>query len=305
MADPRLSVLILTRNEAMHIERAIASVGGIAAQVLVVDSGSTDATCDLARAAGAEVVFREFTTHAAQCNWALDHGGITGGWVLRLDADEVLLEPEKVAAFIASNPAAAAATLDRRIHFLGRWVRHGGLYPTRILRLWRTGRGRVEARWMDEHVIVDGEVVALKADFADINLNSLGWWTAKHNDYATREAIQQLLPAVAGPAGDIGTQARRKRWLKNRVYNRLPLGLRPLLYFLYRYLLRGGFRDGWQGLVFHGLQAGWYRFLVDAKIAELRAAMAAGETLPDAVMRRYGLRLAVDGEGKEPPAAGA
>ncbi len=288
---PSLTVLILTRNEALHIERAIASVHGLATRILVVDSGSTDGTQDLARAAGAEVLFHAFTTHADQCNWALDHGAIASDWVLRLDADEVILEPETIAGFLRAPGDAAAATLDRRIHFLGRWIRHGGLYPTRIVRLWRTGRGRVEARWMDEHVVVDGPVVALKADFADINLNSLGWWTAKHNDYATREAIQQLLPAVAESGGDMGAQARRKRWLKSRVYNRLPLGLRPLLYFLYRYILRGGFRDGWQGLVFHGLQAGWYRFLVDAKIAELRAAVAAGETLPEAVARRYGIAL--------------
>jgi hypothetical protein len=80
-----------------------------------------------------------------------------------------------------------------------------------------------------------------------------------------------------------------KRWLKQKVYARLPLGLRALLYFLYRYFLRLGFLDGWQGLAFHFLQGFWYRFLVDVKVHELETLMRAqGLTLEEAVRREFG-----------------
>ncbi len=298
-ARPPLTVIILTRDEAQHIERCIASVRAIADRILVVDSGSTDDTCALAAAAGAEVVVNPWVNYARQFNWAIDHCGAGTGWLMRLDADEVV-SPElatRLAAFLGDPAAAsgvAGVTVDRAIHFLGRKMRWGGMYPVRMLRLWRQGQGRVESRWMDEHVIVDGALRHLGGDIADINLNSIGWWTDKHNNYATREAIDQLSGGAGdvAPAGDIGNQARRKRWLKDKVYARLPLGLRPLLYFGYRYVLLLGFLDGWQGLAFHGLQGLWYRFLVDVKIAELRLLMQRrGQDLATVVADQYGFRL--------------
>ena len=217
---------------------------------------------------------------------------------MRLDADEVV-EPALATASAASSPKRrpkariTGATVDRAIHFLGRKIRWGGMYPTQVIRVWRSGKGHVENRWMDEHVVVAGKVMHLKGEIADINLNSIGWWTAKHNNYATREAIDQLtLDSQAAISGEMGTQARRKRWLKDNFYARLPLGLRPMLYFTYRYLLLLGFLDGWQGLAFHGLQGFWYRFLVDVKIAELKAMMATrGQDLATVVAEEYGHRL--------------
>ncbi len=289
-----LTAVILTRDEARHIERCIASVAGLAARIVVVDSGSTDATVALARAAGADVLEHPWINYATQFNWALDSAEIATPWTLRLDADEVVL-PELAAslgAFLAGSPAAAGATVDRRIHFLGRWMRWGGVYPVAQLRLFRTGRGRCEDRWMDEHIAVDGPVVHLAGDIADINLNNIGWWTAKHNAYATREAVDAILADGAPAPAGLARQARAKRWVKHEVYGRLPLGLRALLYFLYRYVLRFGWLDGWQGLVFCALQGGWYRFLVDVKIAELRGLMQErGQDLATVVRDEYGLRL--------------
>lgn len=289
-----LTVVVLTRDEARHIERCIASVRDVAARIVVVDSGSTDATRDLARAAGAEVFEHPWVNYATQFNWALDHVGIDTAWTLRLDADEVVLPAlaEALPGFLASEPAVAGVTVNRRIHFLGRWIRWGDVYPVAQLRLWRTGRGRCEDRWMDEHTIVDGPVVHLAGDIADINLNNIGWWTDKHNRYATREAIDVILADRAGAPEGMARQARMQRWLKHQIYCRLPLGLRALLYFSYRYILRGGFLDGWQGLVFCALQGGWYRFLVDVKIAELKGMMdLRGMTLAEVVGEEYGLRL--------------
>lgn len=293
-----LTVIILARDEARHIVRCIESVRPLADRIIVVDSGSSDETAALATEAGAEVVRHTWTNYAQQFNWAITEAGVTTGWTMRLDADEVV-EPalaERIAAFIADTPQGSpvsGAIVDRAIHFLGRKIRWGGMYPTRVIRVWRTGSGRVENRWMDEHVVVEGKVIQLKGEIADINLNTIGWWTTKHNTYATREAIDQLtLASQTAITGEMGPQARRKRWLKDNFYARLPLGLRPMLYFVYRYILLLGFLDGWQGLAFHGLQGFWYRFLVDVKIAELKMMMATrGQDLATVVAEEYGHRL--------------
>jgi glycosyltransferase involved in cell wall biosynthesis len=277
-----LTVVILTHNEAHHIRRAIASVSGVARHVLVVDSFSSDGTVALARAAGARVLQHPFTSHAAQLQWALDHGVIDTAWTMRLDADE-LIEPDLAAAIVRDLPALApditGVTLDRKHIFMGGWIRHGGRYPLRLLRIWRTGMARVEPRWMDEHIVVDhGRTVTLAGGFADANLGDLTFFTAKHNGYATREAVEVLaarhhLFAAATPP--LTPQARRKRWLKTHVYDRLPLWAGPAGYFLFRYIVQLGFLDGRPGLIYHLLQGFWYRFLVAAKVAEWEPALGA------------------------------
>lgn len=295
-----LTVLILTFNEARHIERAIASVRDVAMRIIVVDSGSTDATRELAAAAGADVFQNPWSNHSRQINWALANTGIDTRWTFRLDADEVAL-PELASqlARLDSLPAGTMGyTVNRRIHFLGRWLRHGGLYPVRTLRLFRTGHGGCEDRWMDEQILVQGPVGHLDADIADINLNTIGWWTAKHNDYATREAIEELLGGDAlvrraDAEARLEPRARLRRWLKMRVYRGLPFGLRAFGLFLYRYILRLGVLDGWQGLCFGVLQSFWYRFLVDVKIREIRTlARDREQSLNQVIETEYGLRVA-------------
>lgn len=295
MTEPSITVIILAQDEARHIGRCIASLVPLAPRIIVVDSGSTDDTCALATAAGAEIVHHGWKNYADQFNWALHNTAITTPWTLRLDADEVVTADlaAKIIAFIAADSPVAGATINRSMHFLGRKMRWGGMYPVHMLRLWRSGRGRIESRWMDEHTIVDGPIAHIPGEIADINLNTVGSWTAKHNGYATREAIDQLSrsAATADPA-PLSAQARRKRWTKDNLYARLPLGLRALLYFLYRYVLLLGFLDGWQGLAFHTLQGFWYRFLVDVKIAELRRLMQdRNHDLATVVEAEYGHKL--------------
>lgn len=293
-----LTVIVLARDEERHIGRCIESVRGFARRVLVVDSGSTDRTRAIAAELGADVLENPFTTHGRQLNWALAHGGISTAWVMKLDADEYAM-PGLADALRARMPGmdadVAGITLNLRRIFMGRWLRHGGLYPVQLLRIWRAGRGRCEERWMDEHVVVDGRVEHLAADFADHNLQSLTWWTAKHNGYASREALDALLHkgAARRAATGSGRQAAAKRWMKERVYSRMPPGLRAFLYFVYRYFLRLGFLDGWEGFVFHVLQGGWYRMLVDAKIVEMERAMGdGGLTLDRAARDVLGIDLA-------------
>lgn len=293
-----LTTLILTRDEERHIARAIRSVAGLGGRVVVVDSGSTDDTVDIARTLGAEVLFNPWRNYATQFNWGLDQLPEGTGWVLRLDADEVL-SPElagQIAATLPTlGPEVEGVTVGRRMAFMGRVIRHGGLFPIRVLRIFRHGKGRCENRWMDEHIKVAGQVVDLPGEMLDDNLNSLTWWTAKHNAYASREVVDLLnlehgfMPhdTVAGLGRG---QAGAKRWLKEKVYARLPGGFRALAYFLYRYVIRAGFLDGREGLAFHVLQGFWYRFLVDAKLAETRAHMArTGCDAPTAIRAVLGI----------------
>lgn len=280
-----LAVVVLTYNEARHIERALASVRSIASQVFVIDSGSKDNTVHLASAQGTQVLHHPFINQAKQFQWALDNAPITAQWVMRLDADEII-EPDLAAEIEEKLPALPAdvvgVNLDRKHIFMGRWVRHGGRYPLRLLRIWRRGHGRIEDRWMDEHMVVwGGRTVTLKGGFADHNLNDLTFFTDKHNKYATREAIDvlnqrlNLFPRDEALSSESASwQASAKRWVKERVYNRLPFTLSATLYFLWRYVFQLGFLDGRSGLVYHFLQGWWYRFLVGAKVMELEREIA-------------------------------
>lgn len=295
-----LTVLVLTLNEARHIQRCVSSVKGLAARVVVIDSYSIDNTCELAMLSGADVLQNRFSSHAQQLNWGLKHAQIDTAWVMKLDADEYVT-PELATALKTTLSVAsgdiAGFTLNLRRCFMGKWLRHGALYPLQLLRVWRAGNGHSENRLMDEHIVVNGKVGHVDADFVDDNLNTVTWWTDKHNRYASREAAEMLLLverdfAQVDVPGSIGRRARAKRWIKIRVYSRLPLGLRALLYFCYRYFLRLGFLDGWQGLIFHVLQGFWYRFLVDVKVYEVKQYMVIHEaTLHDAI--REVLRLDV------------
>lgn len=288
-AFPHVSVVILTKNEEEHILRAIKSVDSIASDVLVVDSGSTDETVKRARQAGARVLTHDWVNHAVQMNWSFKQIAPESDWVLRLDADEVVTPA--LAEELRQKLQHVAADVDgvetyRRIHFLGQPIRWGGIFPTRVLRLVRNGKGRSENRWMDEHLVVPGQTVPFQGEIIDKNLKPLTWWIEKHNNYASREAIELLnlkygfLPADTIPTALIGT-ARTKRWIKEVVYARLPKGLRAFTYFFYRYVLRLGFLDGKAGGAFHILQGFWYRYLVDMKLYETELHMRRTSCSPE------------------------
>lgn len=278
----KLVAIILTFNEEQHLARCIASVKDVADEIVVADSFSTDATLDIARTHGVRILQRPWLNYANQFNWALTQLDDDTDWVLRIDADEYLTD--NLAAEIKERLPVITKEVDgiycgRRITFQGRAISHGGVFPIRVLRLFRFGRGECENRWMDEHIKVAGPAVDFAGDIVDDNLHSLTWWTDKHNKYASREAVDLLnleyhfMPhdSVASLRG--GKEAGVKRWIKEVVYARLPGGFRAFAYFFYRYVLRLGFLDGQAGTAFHILQGFWYRYLVDAKVAEVKRCM--------------------------------
>lgn len=304
-----LTVVILTKNEERHITRALSSVSGIADRCIVVDSGSTDCTIELAGNHGAEVWENPWVNYATQFNWALDQLPEETDWVLRLDADEVVT-PRLALQILELLPKLGLNTqgvyVSRYMHFLGRQIRWGGVFPIRVLRLFRHGAGRCEDRWMDEHILVEGTTVNFSGEIIDDNRNSLTWWTEKHNSYASREVIDLLnleygfMPheTVADLRG--GRQAGVKRWLKERIYARLPGGFRALLYFIYRYVVRLGFLDGKEGMAFHVLQGFWYRYLVDVKVYEVRKYMQVHDAdILDAIRDVLGIAIHVHRTGRD------
>ncbi|MER8509603.1 glycosyltransferase family 2 protein [Mesorhizobium sp. M0894] len=272
--------VILTLNESIHIARCITSIKDQVESITVIDSGSTDETVEIAERLGAEVIHHPWVNYATQLNFGISALAAKGGWLLRIDADEVLdpATPSRLNEVVSQVGSDCDGVLvRRRIYFLGRRMRHGAIEPSWQLRLWRNGRGRCEQRWMDEHVIVNGNVQKSEIVISDINLNSLTWWSTKHNQYASREAIDllnakfQFLKADKLPASGSSRQARARRFLKEKIYLRTPAGARTIAYFMYRYLLRLGFLDGKPGFYFHFLQGLWYRGLVDAKVFEIEA----------------------------------
>jgi len=274
-----VAVIILTFNEEIHIERALRSIAPIARELVIVDSYSTDRTLEICRAAGARVVQHPFVNQAKQFQWALDNVVIESEWIMRLDADEII-EADLAAEIADKLPSlprdVTGINLNRKTIFQGRWIRHGGRYPLILLRMWRKGKARVEDRWMDEHILLtEGRAVTLKGGFADDNLNDLKYFTAKHNAYAQREAVEILmqryeLGRVGQSVGEqlSSRQASRKRAIKNFA-NRIPFEITSLVYFMLRCVAQLGFLDGREGLTYHVLQGFWYRYLVGARTVEL------------------------------------
>jgi glycosyltransferase involved in cell wall biosynthesis len=288
-----LTTIILTFNEEAHLGRCIESVKPLATEILVVDSGSTDGTRAVALRHDVRFVEHPFINQAEQFNWAIEQVSPVADWILRIDADEILTRPlqeELLKTLPAARADIAGVEVCRRMTFLGKPIRHGGVFPLRLIRVFRKGKGRSESRWMDEHIVVDGPCLRLGGEILDDNQKDLSWWTAKHNAYSSREAVE-VLNAEFGFLSQIHEKARgtralkRKRWLKTNAYHRLPFGIRALFYFLYRYVIRLGFLDGKEGAAFHVLQGFWYRFLVDCKVFEVKKRMQAGGIGPVAAIR--------------------
>lgn len=273
-----LTVIILTRNERLHIERCLKSARLFADRIILIDCHSTDGTQELARNLGAEVIEHDWPgNQAAQFNWAMDNIPVESEWIMRLDADEYLT-PELIEEVRQKLPLVSRAVngivFKRRHIFLDKWMK-GGIYPVKLLRTFRNGHGRYEQRMMDEHIVLsDGKTIEFDNDFCDHNLNNISWFCKKHVDYAVREAAEMLdtefnLSARHADESALANQARDKR-KKKQTYARQPLFWRAAAYFLYRYLLKGAWRDGKEGFIFSFIQGWWYRTLVDAKIFEIK-----------------------------------
>ncbi|TBW30124.1 glycosyltransferase family 2 protein [Gramella sp. KN1008] len=274
-----VSVIILTYNEEKNIETAIKSVVKWADEVIILDSGSQDGTIDLCNKYDVKIRYREFDNYANQRRYAIKEIQHRNEWIFFLDADEYLPEELKSEIKLELNdPEYDGYYIKYRFYFLGKWIKYGSYYGTEILRLFKKTKADV-SRDMNEHIFVDGKVGKLKNDFIHEDKKGISEWIIKHNKYATYEAKELIkfskpssLIKTSDNFGKLnGNQAQRKRWIREKIWNRLlPPLVRPFIYFSYRYFIRLGLLDGKTGLIFHFLHGLWYPLLIDVKYLEMK-----------------------------------
>lgn len=265
-----LAIIILTLDEEANIAKAIDSVAGLA-PVMVVDSGSRDATRQIAQAAGAEVLEHAFTDYASQRNWALEQARPRFRWVFFLDADEELTPPlrDELLRTIAEDRL-DGAYVGLTFVVLGRELRHGGFRDASILRLMRPELARFH-RGTNERVDDSAmRVGRLAHKLRHDDHKPLAEWFVKHVRYARREARHRLDgndDALSGfsPRTKAG-RAVGVRW----VYNKLPLFIRPFLFFSRTVVVQSAWRDGLPGIFYAGMQSLWYPLMIDLFIYEAR-----------------------------------
>ena len=266
-----ITAVILTFNEEKNISDCINSVKGLVKRIIVIDSFSSDKTVAIAKSLGAEVYEHEFENYSKQYIYGINVANITTQWIFRIDADERLSnESATEIAHICDNNTntdISGIIVRFEVCFLGKKLKHGGIYPFKKLLVYKKDKGKMEERWMDEHIILlDGRAVELKSDSYHHDFKDLTAWIDKHNKYSSREV--QDYKNRKSINDNQSKKGRFKSFLKFSIYYKLPMGMRAHLYYWYRYYFRLGFLDGKEGKIFCFLQAYWYRFLVDAKIYE-------------------------------------
>ena len=270
-----LTVIIISFNEEIHMPTVLKNVVGWAKYVVLLDSGSTDKTIEIAKSFGVEVFHRDFDNYSRQRNYAFQELPIQTEWILFLDADEWIPSDlkDEISQVIKSSPIENGYYLNRKFIWMGSWVKRG-YYPTWTLRLFRHDKGRCEDRAVNEHMIIDGCTARLNCDYIHEDLKPISEWSKKHINRARLEAIELFNKRneIGYTEVDVtlfGSQEKRKRWIRYKVWNRLPPLIRPFFYFLFRYVIAGGFLDGKHAFTYNFLQAFWFPMLIDIFYLEL------------------------------------
>lgn len=272
----KVSALILTFNEERNIAACLGSLKGID-DVVVVDSGSTDRTCEIARDHGARILKRPFDDFANQRNFGLEEGAFRHDWVLHLDADEVAT-PEFLAALIALEAVEGidGYRVPSKTMLRGQWLRRSGMYPTYQVRLGHRDRLRFKQVGHGQREDLPPDRVGTFSEpYLHFNFShGLTQWLRKHATYAEDEARQlfedRKAPMMALGELFSGDGTRRRRALK-RLVNRFPVILRPSLRFFHAYIVRRGFLDGRAGLQY-ALMLACYEAMIAAQVLDLKAA---------------------------------
>lgn len=273
-----ICAIILTYNEELNVRRCLESIKGMC-EIFVVDSGSTDRTVEICKEYTNKIFFHEYVNHAAQWQWAIDHLPISSEWLLALDADFIVTDSLKQ-QILDELPTLAkdieGVYVLHRYMFGGSLIRFGGTKKY-WLRIVRRGCAKVDlSDLVDFRFLVSGRTLEFKGVILEDNFHDrdISSWIKKQDKFAIRLAVEEELrrarlltwekkPSYFGNSDD------RFMWLRDR-WLALPLFIRPLIYFIYRYLLRLGFLDGKGGFLYHVLQGFWLRLMVDWKIDQIR-----------------------------------
>ncbi|MBH8565582.1 glycosyltransferase family 2 protein [Nostoc sp. CENA67] len=279
-----VSVLIPAKNEEANLPACLASLTR-ADEIFIVDSQSTDKSAEIAKSYGANIVQFHFNGRwPKKKNWSLDNLPFRNEWVLIVDCDErITSELWAEIAQAIQNQEYTGYYLNRRVFFLGKWIRHGGKYPDWNLRLFKHKQGRYENlntedipntgdNEVHEHVILQGKVGYLKNDMLHEDFRDLYHWLERHNRYSNWEArVYFNLLTGQGDSGTIGANlfgdaVQRKRFLK-KVWVHLPF--KPFLRFVLFYIIQRGFLDGKAGYIYARLLS-QYEYQIGVKLYELR-----------------------------------
>ncbi|MGH7884209.1 MAG: glycosyltransferase family 2 protein [Thermodesulfobacteriota bacterium] len=272
-----LTVVILTFNEELNIEKCLNSVADYVNGIFIVDSYSTDKTLEIAKNFENVVIFQnKFETHSKQWLWALKNLPIKNDWIFGLDCDQTVTNKlwiELIDLFKNGVDNFDGLYIKRKYIFMGKWIKYGGFYPKYLLKIFRKNKVIVDSNELvDHHFFINGTTKLLENDIIEENYNenNLSFWTYKHIKYAERFAVEFSKKNEHNNKLSLDGTPDQKIITNKTIFYKLPAFLRPFLYFIYRYFIRLGFLDGRQGLIFHFLHALWFRFLVDAKIFELK-----------------------------------
>ena len=267
-----VSILVLTLNEEKNLAACLSAVSW-SNDIVVLDSYSTDSTLDIAKAFGARVFQRKLDDWASHQNWANENISFKYAWVYYTDADEIVtpeLRDEILRVTSAEITNKVAYRLRYKNYFFGKWIRHCGIYPVWVMRLFKPAKVRWQ-RLVNPVPVIDGEIGTLQAHFHHFSFNNgLNAWFAKHNEYSYQEAIESIKNLRNGKidwAGLLSLESARSRRALKELSFRLPF--RPALRFLYMYVIRAGFLDGVAGFHYCVLLT-YYEYMIVLKIEEIR-----------------------------------
>lgn len=268
MTKINLTVIIPVYNEEKNIANAINSIKDHVDQIVIVDSASNDNTLNIAKVCGTniDIINIPFINWADKMNKSFRHPIVRNNWLMRLDADEIVIEPDIFFDTLNKTLHDTDKTgfyITQRFYFLNHWVRHGG-YPRQVLRIWQKDKAFYEDRLLDEKMILEGTTGFLDLEIADKNQKGLKNWFSKHKNYAKSEALESINLQNKNISYDL--EFDRKTLENKKKYYKLPIFIRPLLYFSHRLIIQQGWKDGIIGIFYHFLHAFVYREMVDYRI---------------------------------------
>lgn len=307
-----VSVFVVAGNEELNIRRCLESVANWSDDIHVVDSDSTDRTVEISREFTSSVVNHSYIDHASQLRWAFENLPFRNPWILFLDADNIVTPELRLAIdemLQHDNGETNGFYCIHKEFFRDRHVLSMKKWWARLV---RNGKSTIDnSELVDYGIKIEGKVGYLHAAIIEDNLKErdIDFWIDKHQRFARRMAAEEVLRKNgliqwAVQPRLFGTSDERRVWLKN-TWVRMPLFVRPYIYWAYRYFLRGAFLQGTFGLTFTTIQALWFRIVCDMKVQEYEAGIAAGTLTLDALWEQFGSRSEVgDRVGRRDAAAG-